>query len=190
MNNNYGLVYPNEGDYYDVNITNSNFSKIADEIDEIKSGGLKREIVVASYDTVNPYKEAADFVCNESNGSNILKVAVESCCEGGMILLLDGSYYLDSTVEVNKSITICGYGSATKIIQGNEFTGYALIKLKKANTTIREVSMADSVTSNRAVHLICVDALSASIGNCEFSINRSHIIFLISSVHTKLTITY
>ena len=36
MNTNYGLTYPKETDFYDINIFNSNFSALADGIDSAK----------------------------------------------------------------------------------------------------------------------------------------------------------
>ena len=50
MNTNYGLTYPKETDFYDINIFNSNFSALADGIDSVKNTTVKgnHEIVIAS----------------------------------------------------------------------------------------------------------------------------------------------
>ena len=37
MNTNYGLTYPKETDFYDINIFNRNFSTLADGIDKAKN---------------------------------------------------------------------------------------------------------------------------------------------------------
>lgn len=174
MNGNYGLVYPAEKDYYDVNVTNSNFSKLADGIDAVKSGGLKKEVVIASYNTANPYKSVSDYVCTETNASEILAEAVNSCCEGGVILFLDGDYYFGSMVTVDKSVTIWGYGTNTRFIQADQFTGYAILELTKDNTVVKEICMEDSVKAVSGIHLISVSAQSVSVGDCSFVMNRSN----------------
>ena len=51
MNTNYGLTYPKETDFYDINIFNSNFSALADGIDKAKNNNTVKsnyEIVIAS----------------------------------------------------------------------------------------------------------------------------------------------
>lgn len=172
MNGNYGLVYPAERDYYDVNVTNSNFSKLADGIDSVKSGGLKREVVVASYDTVNPYKSVSDFVCTKNNASAVLSQAAEKCCEGGVIVLLDGTYILSSTVEFDKTVTIVGYGMNTRIVQSDVYSNYSLIKINGANSVVKDICIEDNVKSTRFVHLVAVSATSVSFCNCNFIINN------------------
>ncbi len=172
MNENYGLVYPAEKDYYDVNVTNSNFSKLADGIDVIKNGGLKKEVVIAAYNTLNPYKSVSDYVCTETNASEIFEKAVNDCCEGGVILFLDGDYYFSSTVTVDKSVTIWGYGTNTRFIQADQFTGYALIKLNKDNTVIKEICMEDSERATGGIHFLSISAVSVSVGDCSFIINN------------------
>lgn len=172
MNGNYGLVYPSESDYYDVGVTNLNFSKLADSIDDIKSGGLKKEVVVAAYNSLNPYKEVSDYVCGRTNASEVLANAVNDCCEGGVILFLDGDYYFSSAVEINKSVTLWGYGSSTRFIQGDEFTGYALIKLNKADSVVREICFEDNLKAVGGIHFINVNAVSVSVGDCSFIMNR------------------
>ena len=173
MNNNYGLVYPSEKDYYDVNVTNNNFSKLADGIDLVKGGGLKKEVVIASFDTQNKFKEAADFVATKNNGSEIFTSAVSQCCEGGRIVVLDGTYYFNFMVNINKSVQILGFGAKTRIIQGNTFKEYALFNVSANNTTLKDISFSDNSMSERSIHLVCVSGGNIAIGNCDFTMERS-----------------
>lgn len=75
---------------------------------------------VASYDTKNPLKANADYICTSSNASLILKTAINATAQGGKVELLDGTYklqYSDSTIELAKPITIEGSGYNTVIQQ-------------------------------------------------------------------------
>lgn len=174
MNNNYGLVYPSLKDYYDVNVTNSNFSKLADGIDAVKSGGLKKEIVVATYDTVNSYKDVADYVCTKTNASEILQKAIDSCKSGGVIMLLDGSYTINATVNINKEITIMGFGNKTNIIQADVFTGYTMFNASANNITIKDLTFNDSTNAITSVYFVTVNNISIKIGGCDFILNRNN----------------
>ncbi len=185
MNNNYGLVYPAASDYYDVSVTNSNFSKLADSIDDVKSGGLKKEIVVAAYNSLNPYKEVSDYICTGEDDSDVLASAVADCCEGGVIVLLDGDYYLSSTVTVNKSVTLWGYGTNTRFVQADEFNGYTMLMLTKANTTVKEISFEDSEKAAGGIHFISTSATSVSLGDCSFIINRNDTGNLVAPLYTE-----
>lgn len=171
MNGNFGLTYPSESDYYNINVFNNNFSKLADGIDKVKSGGIKKEIVIASYNSTNPYKEVADFVCTRNNGAEVIANAIDACNSGGMVLFLDGDYYLKSMVVVNKAVTLCGFGAKTRIIQDNVFTGYAMLSLKERNITIKDLRFEDSQNSVSGIHIIEVMTNNVIIGNCDFIMN-------------------
>lgn len=173
MNKNYNLVYPGLKDYYDVNIFNSNFSNLADGIDSVKSGGLKREVVVASYNTKNPYKEAADFVCTSSNAGDVIANAIEKCCEGGVILFLDGDYIIDKTVKITKTLTLMGYGAKTRFIENSIFDGYTMLYADAENITIKDISFEDNAAAIGGIHIITAAKHSIIIGGCDFTINRS-----------------
>lgn len=171
MNTNYNITYPSAADYYDINVFNNNFSNLADGIDSVKSGGLKREVVVAAYNSNNPYKSVADFTCTKANGYSVLTQAVSSCCEGGTIVLLDGDYILNNTLVVNKTVNIVGYGSKTRIIQDSSFTNYSLFKLTAPNVSIKGITFEDSLSASRTVHLITISTISANISCCNFYMN-------------------
>lgn len=185
MNGNYGLTYPSEKDYYDVNVTNENFSKLADGIDAVKSGGLRKEVVVAAYNSKNPYKVVADFVCTKDNCSTVIANAINNCCDGGVVLLLDGDYYLKSTVNINKVVSLWGYGNKTRIIQADNFTGYALFNLAANNISLKQLKLEDSITSVRGIHLITITSQIAGIGGCEFYMNRGGEDNTVAPVYTE-----
>ena len=54
MNNNYNITYPSGTDYYDINVFNNNFSKLADAVDSVRSSGYQGDIIVAAYNSTNP----------------------------------------------------------------------------------------------------------------------------------------
>ena len=57
MNNNYNITYPSGTDYYDINVFNNNFSKLADAVDSVRSSGYQGDIIVAAYNSTNPLKK-------------------------------------------------------------------------------------------------------------------------------------
>lgn len=174
MNGNYDLTYPKESDYYDINVFNTNFSNLADGIDEIKSGGVKNAVVVASYNTTNKYKEVADYVCTKANASSVLKNAIAACNEGGVLLLLDGDYYIESTVTINKSITFCGMGCKTNIIQGTTLATYTMLTVTAAGVKIKDMTFSDNTSGTKNVSIISVKEENISIGNCSFILQRDY----------------
>ncbi|MGN1317992.1 MAG: hypothetical protein ACI4VF_03180 [Lachnospirales bacterium] len=185
MNDNYGLVYPDLKDYYDVNVTNSNFSKLADSIDALKKSGVKKEVVIAAYNSQNKYKEVADFVCNKNDCKSVIANAIESCCEGGEILFLDGDYYFESTLEVNKAVRILGYGVKTRFNVANTFTGYCMLNIKADNVTIKDISFFDNPDYNMYLHYICLGCLNVTICGCDFNMNIKHSADSISAIYIE-----
>lgn len=173
MNGNYGLVYPDLKDYYDVNVTNSNFSKLADGIDAVKSGGVKKEVVVAAYNSANKYKEAADFVCTKNDCSDMLAKAVAACCEGGEILFLDGDYYLSKTFTVNKAVRMIGYGPKTRFSTIAPFTGYAMFMIKGDNVTLKDLSFIDNAATSQ-IHFISLVCNNITVCGCDFTQNVTY----------------
>lgn len=76
MNTNYGLTYPKETDFYDINIFNRNFSALADGIDKAKNNNTVKsnyEIVIASENSSERVKKTADFICSAEDSSIVFQ---------------------------------------------------------------------------------------------------------------------
>lgn len=135
---NYKMTLPQPQDYYDVEVFNNNF-KIIDKA-LLKSG--KDRTIVASFDTDAYGKAVADYVCDENNAQQTLQQAVSSLKYGGELFLMEGTYYINSCLRINKSIVIKGRGCHfTKLIknQGTE----ALINICADAVTIEGVMLVD-----------------------------------------------
>lgn len=80
----------------------------------------RTHIVIASYNTQNPLKANADYICTSTNASSVLKTAINAVAKGGTVELLDGTYnlqYYEDAIELNKDVTIKGAGHTTVINQ-------------------------------------------------------------------------
>ncbi len=75
----------------------------------------RTHIVIATYDTKNPLKNNADYVCTSENASTVIRQALAAVQPGGKIELLDGTYNLQyedfgEGIVINKSVCIEGAG--------------------------------------------------------------------------------
>ncbi len=77
----------------------------------------RTHIVIASYNTKNPNKNYADFVCTAENASAVIRQALNAVEPGGKIELLDGDYFLQyedfgEGIVINKKVSIEGTSGA------------------------------------------------------------------------------
>lgn len=125
-NLNMGLTYPTAEDYYDVEVFNSNFSRIAD----LACRNRESKIIVATYKSRDPLVSYADFYCTDDNAGAIIKNAVDAAGPGGKVLLLDGTYYIKEEVFADKGVIIEGLDRSKTILQQVDADGVAPIALK------------------------------------------------------------
>ena len=175
MNNNYGLVYPSRDSYYNVDVFNSNFSKLADGIDIVKSAGSKSQIIVAAYNSKNPLKGYSDLVCSAGDCSDVFAQALEKAEEGGEILLLDGDFYLKKTFEINRSVTIKGLGK--KVTRINKHIDIPVTERAIIHMSATDISLYDLGIYNNedetGVHCVTVLRPGQTIDNCYFIMGSS-----------------
>ncbi len=172
MNYNYGLVYPSQDSFYNVDVTNNNFSRLADGIDAAKSGGAKSAVVVAAYNSKNPLKANADFTCGTGDCIPTLNSALEKVNEGGEILLLDGDYYIKTRLMVEKSVTIRGMGgNHSRINKHDDSTDIIMLYLSARNVNLKDIGIyTDSNASGS--HGIFVVGSGSVIEGCRFKMNE------------------
>lgn len=169
MNNNYKLTYPTGDDYYDVTIFNNNFSKLADGIDEARAGGSKGEVIVAASNSKNPLKAVADFVCTSGDCTATILSAIEKAYSGGTVRFLDGDFNFESTLNINKPITLKGDGKYSTKFNKNTSLAF-IITIKSPNTIIRDIGMYYTYYSSNNLNFINVTNINAEIDNCYFYI--------------------
>lgn len=114
----------------------------------------RTHIVVASYDTKNPFKANADYTCTSTNASSVLKTAINAVALGGTVELLDGTYnlqYDEDAIELTKAINIIGSGHTTTIQQpADENSGEAkpIFIISSQNVRLKGMMLCDkNVTS-------------------------------------------
>lgn len=168
MNNNYNLTYPSENDYYDINVFNNNFSKLADGIDEAKAGGYSGEIIIAAYNSTNPLKSCADYKCTQSDCTSILNAAVSKADNKGKIVLLDGDYYLENIWTINKSLHITGMGKFfTKIHEGDNSIKPNILRITGSEVLIDNIGFEINGNTGNS-NLISIGNDKIEINSCYF----------------------
>ena len=115
----------------------------------------RTHIVIAAYDTKNPLKNNADYICTSTNASSVIKEALSKIKAGGKIELLDGTYqlnYKETEIQINtKNVTIGGSGFATAIKQPvDEGAGEArpIFAINAENVFIKNMMLCDVVVSS------------------------------------------
>lgn len=170
MNNNYNITYPSETDYYDINVFNNNFSKLADAVDSVRSSGYQGDIIVAAYNSTNPLKNYAHFTCTQSDCSAILNSAINKVNAGGKIILLDGDFYLSSFWTINKNVHITGMGKFfTTFNKRNDNTQAQLIKITANDVLIENIGFKTNPNTTNS-NIILISSIRAEINSCYFYI--------------------
>ena len=102
----------------------------------IVSPKYRREatIVIAAHDSKD--KKNADYACTGTNDDLTIESAINELTSGGRIILLEGTYNLGSTLDINvANITLEGQGNATVIKVNGGFNGISVsadnVKLKE-----------------------------------------------------------
>lgn len=152
---NYNLVLPEPQDYYDVAVFNENFKSV----DEIMAATGNDRVVVASFDTNSQRKRVADYICDANNAVQVLEQAIKSLNSGGELFLMEGTYYINSCLRIDKSVVVRGRGCHfTKLIktEGTE----ALLNICADAVLLEGLMLADNydnMTGLRDIVLIGKD---------------------------------
>lgn len=174
MNNNYNLTYPKETDYYDINVFNTNFSNLADAIDNSRSGGGSGsggEVIVAAHNSKSPLRSSADYTCTQEDCSDTIQQAVTAAGEGGTVLLLDGDFYVKSTIEITTTVRFKGLGMYNTILNVDNI--FSAIHLDAANSYIEDIGFHCGDGTNRNTIAIEIAESFIVVENCHFRMNYS-----------------
>lgn len=170
MNTNYGLTYPKETDFYDINIFNSNFSALADGIDKAKNNTAKGnyEIVIASENSSERVKKVADFICSDDDASIAFQKAIDTAEEGCSIFIASGYYKFKSTVNINKTVYIHGCNNTTNLYQTGADSVKAIFNITAKDVELKNLKFGDS-KGNESEPLLYVRAENIVIDTCWFA---------------------
>lgn len=170
MNNNYNITYPSGTDYYDINVFNNNFSKLADAVDSVRSSGYQGDIIVAAYNSTNPLKNYAHFTCTQGDCSNILNSALSKVNAGGRIILLDGDFYLTNVWTINKKVNITGMGKFyTTFNKRDDNMQAQLIKTTANEILIENIGFKTNPNTSNS-NIISIGSNKVEINSCYFYI--------------------
>lgn len=167
MNNNHNLVYPKETDYYDINVFNNNFSRLADAIDSTTID-KREEIIVAAYNSTSPLKSSASFTCTQGDCSPIIAQAVNAAGNGGTVILLDGDFYVNTVCRINKSVHIKGLGKFYTRLNSNKASVLSILNLGEMYITVENIGFYTEPGSSNS-YAIDVATTYAVIKDCYFN---------------------
>lgn len=172
MNTNYGLTYPSESDYYDINVFNSNFSKLADGIDSSKSGTAQKgnaEIVIASSNSSARIQAAADYICPQGNSSTVFQQAVDEAEYGCSVFVAPGDYTFASTVNISKRLYIHGCNNSSNLAQAAADSVKAVFSVASGgrDSEFRNLKFSDA-KGNSSEPIIYVQAENIVFDTCWF----------------------
>jgi hypothetical protein len=158
-----GLTYPTKDDYYSIDVINENFNKVTKAV-------LKKDAVyVASYDSSDDDKALADYVCDEENAGTVLKTAVTNAKKYAEIVILGGTYNINESVVINKSLKIRGVGSETVLKQIDDYgETYNIFVAEAENITISNLRLEDNAVSTSPKWLIFVECNNVAVENVVF----------------------
>lgn len=171
MNTNYGLTYPKETDFYDINIFNRNFSALADGIDKAKNSNTVKsnyEIVIASENSSERVKKTADFICSAEDSSIVFQNAINSAEDGCSIFVASGYYKFKSTVNINKTLYIHGCNNTTNLYQVGGNSVKAIFNITGKDVELKNLKFGDS-KGNESEPLLYVRAENIVIDTCWFA---------------------
>lgn len=114
--------------------------------DKLSEAGGKRTTRLIIGTRINGWTDAdCDFLCDsitdEAEINNAIKALPDT---GGEIVLLDGTYYVASTITLNKAnIVLRGNGSSTKLVRNFQGTASkpAAIFMTEANCAVRDIAL-------------------------------------------------
>ncbi len=169
MNTNYGLNYPKETDFYDINIFNQNFSNLADGIDNVKNNTVKRnsEIVIASENSSERVRKSADFICPAEDSSIVFQNAINSIDVGCSVFVASGDYKFKSTVNINKMLYIYGCNNRTNLCQAGADNVKAVFNITADDVELKNLKFSDS-KGNSSEPMIYIQAVNTVIDTCWF----------------------
>ncbi len=172
MNNNYNITYPNENDYYDINIFNQNFSALADAIDKSKGAkGSGGEVIVAAHNSKSPLKSSAGYTCTQDDCSSVILQAVTEAGEGGTVLLLDGDFNVKTKMEISSTVRLKGLGMYYTRFNADSIS--SAVELKSPNCCIQDIGF--HCGSGEGLNTMAVELSNSFIviENCHFCMNYS-----------------
>lgn len=109
----------------------SEMNAISDTLEELSQGGgtggsgKRYARIVIGTSTAGWTASDCDYLCNGTNDSTQFTNAITALPDGGEIVLLDGTYQLNSNVDIEKSCTIRGAGLGANITASSNSTGFS-----------------------------------------------------------------
>ncbi len=141
----------------------------------------RTHIVIATYDTKNPLKNNADYICTSENASTVIRQALAAVQPGGKIELLDGTYKLQyedfgEGIVINKSVCIEGPASRILSIEQpkdqEENESNPIFTIDANNVTIKNLNLYGVAnTCSSPVSLIKQKKAGAVYDNLFFTMN-------------------
>jgi len=119
-------------------------------------------LIVAASDSKD--KEHADYVCDGTADEVEINQAISDLpATGGSVILMDGTFNIDATITLDKTISLIGQGKSTIILTD---TAIEMINITANNCEVKDIYFSGVKAS--ACEAIDVDADYWLIENCYF----------------------
>ena len=165
-----------------------------------KSGGgiTPTTLVVAASDSSPLSKSRADYVCSGTDDLDYITTTIIPLLPsvGGRIVLLEGTYYISSdnkplVINNKQNITIEGQGGSTQFKLKTTTLNSNFINITGGSTytTIRNITIVGSTSSNSGHGIYVSNAQNTMIENCSIINIKQYGIYLQYSTTVRTTIT-
>lgn len=131
-------------DYLNETGTSRIFSRLKGWLEENAGGKRASRLTIGT--TANGWaKKDCDYLCDGTADDVEINAAISALpATGGEVVLLDGTYNLAATIQINKAgVTLSGNGAATKLVRG--FSGNsnnkAIIYMNMTNCVVRGIAV-------------------------------------------------
>lgn len=131
-------------DYLDQTGTGRIFTRLKGWLEENAGGKRAARLTIGT--TANGWaKKDCDYLCDGAADDVEINAAIAALpATGGEIVLLDGTYNLAATIQMNKDgIILSGNGLATKLVRGfkGDSTNKAIVYMSKTNCVVRGIAV-------------------------------------------------
>lgn len=168
---NFGLTKPLPEEFYDIGVHNDNMDIIDEKLkkatDAAASAKRTVRLTVGTSDA-GWTADQCDYLCDGTADDVEINAAIAALpATGGEIVLLDGSYDIAATIDINKNyVVLRGNGHKTKLYR--EFDGDRLINISGNYSTVADLSIngmnySYTNTSNKGIY---TNVSNTVIKNC------------------------
>ena len=152
--------------------------------EQLKTSNKPYTIIIGCVDSGLSDK-SVEFICDGTNDTQIIKLALETLPEnGGSILFLEGTYKISESIDISRHNTKI-VGSSNTVFKNTTTDVENIIVISGSNCTISDITFDSNGASNTSSMLTITGNMNI-ISNCLFK-NNNNAINIESSNYNKIT---